>query len=105
MLPQFVEWIDDLLGYSAGVLFLPFGKGESAIGLKITMRRVGYPHLRVETTLRQTKLGCGGPERGVEVGGDVERKVHQWIEELRLALSKKDFRGFTVVGVDPVQEA
>jgi hypothetical protein len=28
------------------------------------------------------------------MGGNVKREVHQGIEELRLALSKKDFRGF-----------
>ena len=98
VLPQNLQGINQLLGHGTGVLLFALGEGEGAVGLEISMRRVGHTHLRVETTLGQTELGGGGPEGGVEVGGDVERKVHQLIEELRLALSKKHFRWFSGSG-------
>jgi hypothetical protein len=85
--------IHDLLGKGAGVLFFAFGEGEGAVGLIIAVRRVGYAHLGVETTPGQAGAVGGGPELRIEVLGDVEREGHRAIEELRLALSKKHFRG------------
>ena len=83
--------VDHLLGEGAGVLFLALGEREGAVGLKISMGRVGYAHLGLEAAFRQTELGGGGPKARIEVIGDVERKVHPAIEESRLALSKRDF--------------
>jgi hypothetical protein len=93
MLLQRVQFIDDLLAEGAGVLFFTFGEGEGAVGLKITVGRVGHPHLGLEAPVGQTELGGHGPKGCVEVTGDVERQGHRVIEELRLALSKKDFGG------------
>ena len=90
---QSAELVDDLLRKSAGILFFAFGKGEGSIGLKIAMGGVGHPHLRLEAAIAQTKGAGGSSEGGIEVTGDVERERHQAIEELRLALSKKDFGG------------
>jgi hypothetical protein len=57
------------------------------------MGRVGHAHLGIETTAGQANTVGGGPETCIQMGGDVERKGHRAIEELRLALSKKHFRG------------
>ena len=99
MFPQDLKGIDQLLGQGPRVLLFALGEGEGAVGLKITMRRVGHTHFRIEAALGQTELGGSGPEGGVEVGSDVEREVHRLIEELRLALSKKHFRWFVGSGV------
>jgi len=93
ILLQRVQFIDDLLAEGTGVLLFAFGEGEGAVGLEITVGRVGHPHLGLEAPVGQTELGGGGPEGGVEVAGDVEGQGHRVIEELRLALSKNDFGG------------
>ena len=82
-----------LLGQGAGVLLLPLGEGEGPVGPIIAMRRVIHPHLGIETAANQADAVGGGPESCFQMGGDVERKGHPAIEELRLALSKKHFRG------------
>jgi hypothetical protein len=48
----------------------------------------------LEAAIHQTEQTGGAPEGGIEVTGDVEWKDHRSIQELRLALSKKDFGGF-----------
>jgi hypothetical protein len=97
MFPKDFQGIDQLLGHCPGILLFALGEGEGTVGLKITVGGVGHAHFRVETTLDQTKFGRGRAQGGVEVGGDVERKVHPVIQELRLALSKKHFRWFSGV--------
>jgi hypothetical protein len=57
------------------------------------MRRIGHPHLGFEAAGKQPKLVGGAAQSGVEVVGDVKRKGHRSIEELRLLLSKNDYRG------------
>ena len=90
---QRAQFVDDLLGEGARVLFFAFREGEGAVGLEVAVGRVGHAHLGLEATLRPTEAGGGSPEGCVEVIGDVEREIHRLIEELRLALSKKDFGG------------
>jgi hypothetical protein len=99
MFLQGTQLPDDLLAQGAGVLFFTFGESEGAIGLKITIRRVCHAHLGLEASLEQSKLAGGAPEGRVEVAGDVEREGHRVIQELRLALSKKDFCGLLCRGI------
>src|SRR6478736_6519632 len=56
---------------------------------------VGPADLRFEAPIGPSESGGGRTKGGVEVCGDVEGKSHPGIEELRLALSKKDFGGFS----------
>jgi hypothetical protein len=82
-----------LLGAGAGVLLFALGKGEGAVGLEITVGGIRHPHFGLESAFHQTESGGGGPDSSIKMTGNVERKVHRLIEELRLALSKKDFGG------------
>jgi hypothetical protein len=58
------------------------------------MRGVRHPDVAVETAPGQTRLVGDIVEACLELRGDVKREGHLPIEELRLALSKKDFRGW-----------
>jgi hypothetical protein len=53
----------------------------------------------LEAAFQQSKLAGGRPEDRIEVAGDVEREGHRAIQELRLALSKKDFCGLLCAGI------
>jgi hypothetical protein len=57
------------------------------------MCRIGHADLGIKAASGQAETIGSGPKAGIEMGGDVEREGHRAIEELRLALSKKHFRG------------
>jgi hypothetical protein len=83
--------IDDLLGQSARILLFPLCEGESPVGLKIAIGGIGHAYLGFEAAIDQTELGGSTTESAIKVTGDGEREGHRSIQELRLALSKKDF--------------
>ena len=95
---QRFQLLDNLRAERARVLFFAFGEGQGAIGLIITVERVRHPHFRFKAPVGQTKPGRGGPDRQVEMAGYAEGEGHLLIEELRLALSKKDFGGLARPG-------
>jgi hypothetical protein len=88
------ELVDQLLREGPGVLLFAFGEGESAVRLEIAVGRIGHAHLGFKASSGQTKAFGSRAKGCVEVGSDVKRKGHPMIEELRLALSKKDFCRF-----------
>jgi hypothetical protein len=88
-----IESVDDLLGQGARVLLLAFGEGKGAVGLKIAMGWFGHANLRFEPAGKQSEQVGGATKSRSKMVGDVKGKSHPDIEELRLLLSKNDYRG------------